>query len=88
MITRFRKSGASHGLKSVSPVIASSSADAAPEIDNYTGSGVESVSPDRRFQMISEAAYFRAERRGFAPGGESRDWLESEAEIEELLAAG
>lgn len=87
MITRFRKSGASHGLKSVSPVIVSSAA-AAPEVDSSTGSGGESVSPDRRFQMISEAAYFRAERRGFAPGAESRDWLESEAEIEELLAAG
>lgn len=86
MITRFRKSGALHGLKSVSPIIVSAAA--APEVDSSTGSGVASVSPERRFEMISEAAYFRAERRGFAPGAESRDWLESEAEIEELLAAG
>lgn len=33
----------------------------------------------RRF--ISEAAYFRAERRGFAPGLEEQDWLEAEKEI-------
>ncbi len=25
--------------------------------------------------MIAEAAYLRAERRGFAPGGEHEDWL-------------
>lgn len=31
--------------------------------------------------MIAEAAYFRAEKRGFAPGDECRDWLEAEREI-------
>lgn len=36
--------------------------------------------------MISEAAYFRAERRGFAPGNELADWLEAEQEI--LVTAG
>ena len=30
---------------------------------------------------IAEAAYFRAERRGFAPGSETEDWLAAEAEI-------
>ena len=41
--------------------------------------------PDR-LAMIAEAAYFRAESRGFAPGAEVQDWLEAEAEIERLLA--
>jgi len=31
-------------------------------------------------QKIAEAAYYRAERRGFAPGQEERDWLEAEKE--------
>jgi hypothetical protein len=31
--------------------------------------------------MISEAAYYRAQRRGFAPGRELDDWLAAEAEI-------
>jgi hypothetical protein len=31
--------------------------------------------------MISEAAYYRAQRRGFAPGSELDDWLGAEAEI-------
>jgi hypothetical protein len=31
--------------------------------------------------MIAEAAYYRAERRGFAPGHELEDWLQAEAQI-------
>ena len=37
-------------------------------------------------QMISEAAFFIAEGRDFAPGHELADWLEAEAEIETRLA--
>jgi hypothetical protein len=37
--------------------------------------------------MISEAAYLRAERRGFVPGHEVEDWLAAEQEVERLLAA-
>ncbi len=33
------------------------------------------IEPERRRAMISEAAYFLAERRGFCPGGELEDWL-------------
>jgi hypothetical protein len=38
-----------------------------------------------REQMIAEAAYYRAERRGFAPGAEIEDWLAAEREIEALV---
>ncbi|NJD05111.1 MAG: DUF2934 domain-containing protein [Methylococcaceae bacterium] len=31
--------------------------------------------------MIAEAAYYRAERRGFRPGSELSDWVEAEREI-------
>lgn len=41
---------------------------------------------DRR-QLIAEAAYFRAERRGFHPGAELDDWLAAEIEIDALLGA-
>ena len=37
-------------------------------------------SPERLRQMIAEAAYYRAEKRGFAPGDELRDWIEAERE--------
>lgn len=32
-------------------------------------------------RMIAEAAYYRAEKRGFAPGNDRLDWLEAEKEI-------
>ena len=40
-----------------------------------------SVTPEKRYQMIAEAAYFRAEKRGFVMGDAAQDWLEAEAEI-------
>ena len=35
--------------------------------------------------MIAEAAYNRAQLRGFTAGGEVQDWLEAEAEIDARL---
>jgi len=40
----------------------------------------------RREGMIREAAYFRAERRAFAPGYELEDWFAAEREIDCALA--
>lgn len=45
------------------------------------------VSEEVRRQMIAEAAYLRAEQRGFAPGHESEDWLLAECEVDALLFA-
>ena len=44
--------------------------------------------PEEREYMIAEAAYFRAERRGFAPGNEMEDWLQAETEIDSLIQSG
>lgn len=41
-----------------------------------------------REQMIAEAAYYKAESRGFAGGEAERDWLEAESEIDSLLLGG
>lgn len=38
--------------------------------------------------MIATAAYYCAERRGFAAGGELGDWLAAEAEINRQLGGG
>ena len=46
------------------------------------------VSADDRRSMIAEAAYLRAERRGFMPGHETEDWLAAEVEVDALLKAG
>lgn len=43
------------------------------------------VTPEQRYRMICDAAYFRAERRGFVGGSALQDWLEAEAEIDALL---
>lgn len=53
---------------------------------NSAATGV-SVTQEAREAMIAEAAYFHAERRGFAPGDDVQDWLDAEAEIDALLKA-
>ena len=54
-------------------------------------SAVDDPPPDipagQREGMIATAAYFRAERRSFAPGDELADWLAAEAEIDRTLTA-
>ncbi len=43
------------------------------------------IDQESRRTMIATAAYFRAEKRDFVPGGELDDWLAAEAEIDSLL---
>jgi hypothetical protein len=50
------------------------------------GAPVE-VSREERYRLICEAAFLRAERRGFTPGGEVEDWLAAEEEVDRLLSA-
>jgi len=47
-----------------------------------------SVPPEQRRNYIEMAAYYIAERRGFAPGNPLEDWVQAEAEIDRLLAEG
>jgi len=44
------------------------------------------VDPERRHAMIAEAAYYAAERRGFAPGHEIDDWFEACSQIDAALS--
>ena len=48
------------------------------------------IADDVRRGMIAQAAYLRAERRGFSGGHEKEreDWLAAEAEVDALLKAG
>ena len=43
------------------------------------------ISAQERQNLVAQAAYFRAEKRGFAPGGELQDWVEAEAEMLRLI---
>jgi hypothetical protein len=47
-----------------------------------------SVTSEERQQLISKAAYYRAEHRGFAPGLELDDWLAAEDEINRSFLPG
>jgi len=49
---------------------------------------VPPIDPERRRALIAEAAYFRAERRGFAAGYETEDWLAAETEVDTALTVG
>ena len=44
------------------------------------------VSERQRIHMIEEAAYFKAEQRGFQGGDPVADWLMSEQEVDNLLS--
>lgn len=44
------------------------------------------VTPEQRQKMIEEAAFYKAEKRNFAPGHEQEDWTDAEREIDELIA--
>jgi len=46
------------------------------------------IDQDLRRSMIAQSAYFRAERRGFAPGHEAEDWLAAEHEVDTALMLG
>lgn len=36
---------------------------------------------DELRRRIAEAAYYKAEKRGFLPGNDYQDWLEAETEV-------
>src|SRR4051812_15107771 len=41
--------------------------------------------PELRRAMIAEAAYYRAEQRGFEPGRDFEDWCAAETDIDSQL---
>ena len=44
------------------------------------------ISPEERSNMISEAAYSRAEQRGFGHGEHEQDLLEAEVGVDKVLS--
>ena len=68
------KRGASQGKKA-------NSFDAAMD----SGAEQQTFSPDEQHCLIAEAAYYRALERSFTPGCETDDWLQAEAEVNQVL---
>ena len=54
-------------------------------IEAATLSTARAWTGEDRYRVIAEVAYFRAERRGFAPGSELGDWLAAEIEVDDIL---
>jgi hypothetical protein len=50
-------------------------------LEPFSGNARADLSPDEVRKLISEAAYYRAKQRGFAPGHEMEDWIQAEAEV-------
>ncbi len=50
-----------------------------------TSAATSEVSLEHRRDLIAEAAYLRAEQRGFAQGDPQEDWLAAEREVDLLL---
>jgi hypothetical protein len=44
------------------------------------------VDAKERQRLVAEAAYYRAQKRGFAPGHEVQDWIAAEKEVDARLA--
>jgi hypothetical protein len=59
-----------------------------PPTNAIIGCTLAGLEPERRHEWIAQAAYFRAERRAFAPGFELDDWCAAEREIDQLLPPG
>ena len=60
-------------------------APAKPTASAAPGVPAASAAPVDRDEMVRVAAYFRALRRGFAPGYEVADWLEAQAEVDAII---
>ncbi len=46
------------------------------------------LSAQQRIHYVEVAAFYIAERRGFAPGNPDEDWKAAEAEVDRLIASG
>ena len=58
----------------------------AGRIEDEATNGRDWNNAEDRYEMIAEAAYYKAEQRGFAVGNEELDWLEAEQELLEKMA--
>ena len=59
--------------------------DVVEEIDMPFEEGAgDTLDPDLRHRMVSEAAYYSYAQRGYADGYEFDDWLQAEAQVDHV----
>lgn len=81
------KASAATGRSKKTTATASAGGTRAMEGKSISLKSLANVSDEERLHMVHEAAYYRAEKRQFAPGHEVEDWAEAEREINELIAS-
>ncbi|MEO8061301.1 MAG: DUF2934 domain-containing protein [Pseudomonadota bacterium] len=69
--------------KAAAPALAAAAKKAKPPSAAASFAG-----PGERAALIAKAAYYRAEKRGFAPGHEREDWFAAESEVDAQLLRG
>lgn len=74
-------SGKGTERKAKTPDTASSQATANVDTRSTMAKLAAKIPSEQRLRMIEEAAYYRAEQRGFCGGDEMQDWLDAESEI-------
>jgi hypothetical protein len=77
-----KKSGGEDEAKAEAPRAERSAASRSRGAKAVAAPEVEGVPEAERPGWVAVAAYYHAERRGFAPGYELDDWLAAEAELE------
>ena len=79
------RAGSSRTKKPVPPIAKQSAPDTEVTATQLERREIPSFSESREAR-IAEAAYWRAERRGFTSGQELDDWLAAEKEVDEDIA--
>jgi hypothetical protein len=82
-----RQRGPAHGRAGRRPTAAATGRLVSRVVNVVDATTKNAVTDDDRHRMIAEAAYFLAEKRGFANGDPVADWTKAEGEIEERLSA-
>lgn len=70
---------------SAAPRTPTSSA-SARSLEVKANDSARSITAEERYKLIAEAAYYRAEKRGFQGGDPDQDWIQAEKEIEAKLS--
>lgn len=83
--TRRASKAAPTELDSVSPTIVPVTGAIEVHPLDHAGTRTAPRYREDRHASIAEAAYFRSQRRGFAPGHEIEDWLAAEEEVDQRL---
>lgn len=66
------------------PILGDGASESGPDLPFAEGRD-DTLDPNLRYRMVSEAAFHRLEARGFADGNEVEDWDEAEDSVEHVV---